>query len=136
MDNQQKQIILQMRKQNMTYAEIADYLGLPLNTVKSFCYRSRSPDNADSNALYELDGIDSSLCRNCGALLNQPARGRRKIFCSDRCRYAWWNCHRHKKAYHLICEYCGREFISCGNKNRRFCSRGCYQSSRYDEESP
>lgn len=136
MDTQQNQIILQMRKQNMTYAEIADYLGLPLNTVKSFYYRSRSPNNNTASNVYEPDSIDTSLCRNCGTLLDQPARGRRKVFCNDKCRYSWWNRHRQKKVYHLICGHCGREFISIGNKRRRFCGRECYLLSRYNEESP
>ena len=32
--------------------------------------------------------------------------------------------------YNLTCEYCGKEFESYGNKNRKYCSRACYVASR------
>ncbi len=131
---EQKQAIATLRLQGGSYAEIADYLNLSPNTVKSFCRRNKiaplsqtRPENMDN---------PGGICKNCGAALEQVPSGRRKTFCSDRCRYIWWNRNRREKPYRLICQYCGRKFISFGNKNRAFCSRECYALSRYKENTP
>lgn len=127
MTERQKQAIYTMRQEGQSYLVIADTLALSPNTIKSFCRRSGcKPEGVRAR--------DSSLCRNCGKLLVQTPGGRKKTFCSDRCRYIWWNQKRGKKPYRLICCQCGKEFISYGNRKRKFCSRECYLQSRYGEE--
>ena len=40
MTNEQKPKIISLRKQGNSLAEVADKLGLPIGTVKSFCSRN------------------------------------------------------------------------------------------------
>lgn len=134
MDKNQKQAIATLRLQGGTYAEIADYLNLSPNTVKSFCLRNKiSP--LSQTRLGDMED-SAGICKNCGAALEQTHGGRNKAFCSDRCRYAWWNRNRREKPYRLTCQHCGRKFISFGNRNRAFCSRECYTLNRHNGEIP
>lgn len=127
--NSQKEIIFTMRRRGMSYRQIADFLMLSPNTVKSVCQRSNIQIQPQAKT-------DPALCRNCGEPLIQTPGAKRKLFCSDACRYAWWNAERSRQLYHLTCQRCGRKFISCGNKNRKFCGRECYLLSRYGEGLP
>ena len=73
-------------------------------------------------------------CENCGRLVQHTPGHRKKRFCSDACRWTWWNSHpdrvKRKAYYTLTCCQCGEEFDSYGNQNRKFCSRECYYASR------
>ena len=114
-------VIRDMRIKGCGAAAIAAALRLSPNTVKS--YLCRHPN---------LPG--THRCARCGNAYMQPEGRREKKFCSDQCRTIWWNAHQdriNKKAYYtLMCLYCGKEFDSYGNKNRKYCSRECYQRSR------
>ena len=98
-----------MRSRDKSAADIAIALGLSVNTVRSYI-------------------------RRCGKPVMQHKGRKAKYFCSDRCRNAWWNAHPEKvqrKAYYrLACRFCGKEFVSYGNKNRKYCSRLCYADAR------
>ena len=111
-----------MRSRGKPSAEIARTLGISVNTVRSYI-RRHPPEN-----------VVQSACRNCGKPVVQTAGKKAKLFCSDRCRNTWWNSHPEKiqrKAYYsFICEYCGKEFESYGNKNRKYCCRKCFTDSR------
>ena len=110
-----------MRLKGYSVATISKVLGMPYNTVKS--HIRRNPD---------IPG--TSVCLQCGKPVKQPGGRKEKKFCSDRCRMAYWNGNQDKvkkQAYYtLICQYCGKEFTSYGNKNRKFCCRACYLDSR------
>lgn len=126
MTQQQKETIMRMRRDGVSYSKISLALGISENTVKSFCRRN------------QLDGAnirrDYSLCGQCGLPLIQTAGAKQKRFCSDKCRMAWWNAHPEaidrKAIYTFTCTACGCEFESYGNKNRKYCSRKCYGQSR------
>lgn len=134
MQEEQKQAILLLRSQGEPYAKIADYLELSPNTVKSFCCRNKvAPPIGESQTAVKETTL--SVCKNCGSALTQTTGGRKKIFCSDKCRYTWWNWNKHKKFYRLTCQYCGKNFINFGSQNRKFCSRECYLLSRHDKAS-
>lgn len=123
-DNKTKESILTMRREGMSFAEIADFLSLSPNTVKSICYRNRTQTLA-------VTDDRSNVCKNCGRPLPSPTG--RKVFCSNRCRYSWWNRFRSRKPYRLTCYCCGREFISFGNRKKKYCSWECRRFSRYGE---
>lgn len=127
--NIQKQTITHLRTQGLTYTEIAAVTELSPNTVKSFCRRSQIQVSQPQSA-------PAGRCKNCGKPLNQTPGVKQRVFCSDKCRYAWWNAHRRKQPYHLLCHHCGREFISYGNRKRRFCGRECYLLDRQGEGVP
>ena len=121
--------IVELQHQGYGYKKIYAITGLPLNTVKSFC--ARHPVQ-----IKELPG-PNALCRNCLAPIEQTPHKRKRLFCSDACRMAWWNAHpervQRKAYYTLTCRHCGKQFESYGNAHRVFCSRDCYLLFRRKE---
>ena len=111
-----------MRSRDKSAADIAIALGLSVNTVRSYIRRHPPKDTVEVG------------CRQCGKPVMQHKGRKAKYFCSDRCRNAWWNAHPEKvqrKAYYrLTCQFCEKEFVSYGNKNRKYCSRLCYADAR------
>ena len=111
-----------MRSRGKSSAEIALATGVSVNTVRS--YIRRHPPEA----------MVQSICKYCGKPVIQPVGKKVKLFCSDRCRNAWWKEHPEniqcKAYYHFTCVYCGKEFESYRNKNRKYCSRACFANSR------
>lgn len=97
-----------------TDKEIVDRLGVSANTVKSCRLRYRQRTNGKNYCLY------------CGKEFKRNNRGMKKGFCSYHCRISYWNRRKMEQEYELICENCGKAFISKGNPNKKFCSRKCY----------
>ncbi len=132
MTDKQKYTIREMRQRGTPYAAIAEMLGISINTVKSYC-RRENITSSDAAA-------DRNVCRNCGSPLTQSEGIKQRVFCSDKCRYTWWNCQRkyavHDATYNRTCLHCGSVFDSYGNKHRKFCGRECYMHSRYGEGLP
>ena len=114
----EKKSIDALRRRGLGYRRIAGELRLPADTVKMYCRRHPlSPD-----AEFE----PGDFCLNCGASLNHIPGKKKRKFCSDKCRMAWWNSHRELvKHKTMICLNCGKEFQSL-YKNRKYCSRKCY----------
>ena len=121
---QDKIAINNMRLEGHSPSVIAAKLGLSAGTVRSHIHRHPNIPGAKA-------------CKNCGKPLMQPKGHREKKFCSDACRMAWWNSHQEavsrKAYYNLVCQHCGQEFESYGNKNRKYCCRACYVASRQPE---
>ncbi len=130
MTYQQKEKIKQMRGEGISYSKIAATLGISENTVKSFCRRN----NLGGVGMGIANQADDAFCRQCGALLTHTPSAKKKRFCSDQCRMAWWNAHpeavNRKAIYSFICANCSTAFESYGNKNRKYCSRACYGKSK------
>ena len=124
-----KESIIILRQQGESFAEIGKALSLSPNTVKSICRRN----GIKAETAPELH---SNLCKNCGKTLLRPPGDGRRTFCSNQCRYQWWNQFRSRTPYRLTCYYCGREFISFGNRKKKFCSRECYRLGRYGGNTP
>ena len=135
MTGEQKQTILRHRAEGMVYSQIADIVGLPLNTVKSHC---RHTGLSESNASEET-GIEENKdhCKHCGKKLRHTPKAKPKKFCGDKCRRAWWNVHRdqlkRQALYPMVCVRCGKDFESYGNASRKYCSHSCYISHRFGE---
>ena len=127
--NLPKEAILAMRHQGCSYQEIARRLILSPNIVKSVCPRCEAERQAPKTSTLDT-------YKNCGAPFPSNVVGRKRTFCSDKCRYAWWDQSRRKQPYRLTCYCCSRPFISYGNRKRKFCSRECYILSRYGEGLP
>ena len=121
MKTQIKNEINAMRLAGAKASEIAQRLGIPASTVRTHIRRHPEIPN-------------TVVCPTCGKRVMQGSGGRKKKYCSDRCRMAWWNSHPediHRKAYYtLTCQHCGREFESYGNQKRKYCSRACYDAVR------
>lgn len=39
-----------------------------------------------------------------------------------------------KAMYRLVCVHCGQEFVSYGNRNRKYCCHDCYIKDRFWKE--
>lgn len=105
----------------MGYQWIADELALSPNTVKS--HLQQHPPRRGR-----------VLCHHCGQPVPQNPGRKEKKYCNDKCRMAYWNSHKdevNRQAYYtLVCQHCGKEFISYGNRNRKYCDRKCYADAR------
>jgi endogenous inhibitor of DNA gyrase (YacG/DUF329 family) len=134
MTGEQKQKIQVMRLQGLAYSQIAESLGLSVNTIKSFCRRSTLSMNDASEDTGNEENKD--ICKHCGKKLKFTDKAKHKRFCDDKCRLAWWSEHRdsmnRKAVYRLTCAYCGEVFDSYGNKSRKYCSHACYIKDRFD----
>ena len=130
MNSTQKQRIEHLRSKGESYAAIADSLGLSVNTVKSYCRRN----NLGSHYIKEKAIAEPDICDNCGKPLIHTPGAKRKRFCSDKCRMAWWAKHpeavNRKAVYHFKCVVCGTSFESYGNARRKYCSRACFGISK------
>lgn len=128
MTKQEIETLNLMRSHDKSATDIAIALGLSVNTVRSYIRRHPPKDAVQVG------------CRQCGKPVVQAKGRKAKYFCSDRCRNAWWNAHPEKvqrKAYYrLTCQFCGKEFASYGNKNRKYCSRLCYADARRSRSVP
>ena len=127
----QKERIKQLRAKGESYAAIATALGISENTVKSFCRRN----NLGADCIAEQPGTDFEVCGNCGKPLQHTPGAKRKRFCSDKCRLAWWSANpqsiNQKAHYSFTCGGCGAEFTAYGNKGRKYCSHNCYVVDRF-----
>ena len=122
MTDSQKEIIITMRAKKSTYASIAEVVGIPANTVKTFCRRN----DVTTEMLTE-----SKCCKNCGKKLSSTPKVRTRLFCCDKCKQIWWNKHRGKRVSSKIvshnCLVCGKIFNDYSGANRKYCSQKCYR---------
>ena len=133
MTNEQRSKITDLRHQGYGYTAIANAAGLSKDSVKAYCKNyGLSGVKAETNTLAEPP---ADACFNCGAELTYVPGAKRKKFCCDACRQAWWNIHpeqvKHKANYAYICPTCGRHFTAYGNAHRKYCSHACYITGRY-----
>lgn len=86
----QKEMIRSMRLQGIGYRAIASSLHLKLNRVELFC---KTHGLAGEGWLVRLNYPvwceKNNCCMMCGRKLEQPGRGRKKRFCSGKCRTAY-----------------------------------------------
>ena len=125
----QKNITKDMREGGKSYAEIANWLGLSKNTVKSYCQRNNLPQGASKK------NDNNTYCKQCGQEMEIITGRKLKKYCSDKCRTAWWVANKEqlnqKATYNFICNHCGANFTAYGNNGRKFCNHACYIASRF-----
>ena len=128
MTKTQKETLRRMRLARKSYAEICRVLGIKEATIRTYCSRNGLTDRDLANLPVQSTATD--CCRNCGTPLIQIPKQKPKQFCSDVCRYAWWSKNRelysHTAYYTAHCAHCGKEFITYGNKRRKYCCHQCY----------
>ena len=73
---------------------------------------------------------DTPRCKNCGGIIYNQSGVKPRLFCSNHCKQAWWNKHRHERESENIlshvCQTCGKAFNDYGRANRKYCSQACY----------
>ena len=146
MTHTQKREILRLRGQGLGYAQIADSMGLPKNTVKTFCWRNQrqpgQPAAVDVPAVVQkpITAMPEGHCPNCGIAIAQTPRQKPRRFCCDNCRRVWWNSHRgalqHRSDHISVCLNCGKSYDHRGDAKRRYCCHPCYIAARFGGEEP
>ena len=90
MTDAQKELIRAMRLQGIGYKAIARDLHLRRNQVQLYCKTHGLGGDGNLVRLnYVIWCEKTGHCLYCGTELKQPDRGRRKKFCSGKCRTAW-----------------------------------------------
>lgn len=132
MTGEQKKQITRFREEGYGYGRIASILGLPGNTVKSFCRRNGLIGRRGSEQAVVGEG---HICKQCGIPIRQNPGRKEKKFCSDKCRNKWWNSHldqvERKANYEFVCACCKKPFTAYGNADRKYCSHACYVADRF-----
>lgn len=133
MDGFQKEQIRNLRREGMSYAEIAKQVDVSRDAVISFCRRNGLQEIKKTKAVVKTDVAD--ICRECGKPLVQVDGMKRRVFCSKECRVKWWKDHperlNQKTVYQYTCPHCGKPFSAYGNSKRKYCSHACYISDRF-----
>jgi len=70
--------VIELREKGYGYKRIANELNLTRDQVRYICLKTKQ----DS-----LDGI----CKNCDRKIKSVRGKKKKVYCSDKCRYKWWN---------------------------------------------
>lgn len=141
MNHFQEKQIQQLRSRGIGYRSIATTVGLSRDVVRNYCKKNGLAGYAKAltKNLKEKEG-SGLICLYCAKEINQPKIGRPKKFCSDSCRREWWKEHpealnrKETAIYKCECKYCKKEFLSYGNKNRKYCSHKCYIKDRFWED--
>ena len=126
MTTEEIKTISDLQQRGLGYKKIATLTGLPVNSVKTYCRRHK----VDGRTAEE----PQAFCRGCGKPIQRIPQAKPRLFCSDSCRMRFWNSFCNDTAtteiYTFTCPYCGREFQSFGNPNRKYCSRVCVANAR------
>lgn len=141
MTEYQARQIWEFRMKGVGYRAISSVTGLSRDVVRNYC-KTHGLDGfgveLTANMKEQMQRGCACLC--CGKPVKQPATGRRRKFCSDKCRRQWWSAHpdalqkKDAALYELVCIYCGKPFTAYGNKSRKYCSHNCYVRDRFWRE--
>jgi len=116
--------IMELREKGYGYKRIAKELDMTVSAVRYAISKSE-------------DQLLSDSCKECGVAIKSLKGKRKKVYCSNGCRWKWWNKQTrdiNKKAYYnFICKNCGKEFEAYGTNRRLFCDRECYNSNRKNQ---
>ena len=123
MDKDLRSKAFSLKNEGVSYSNIAENTGLSVNTIKSLFRRQNSKEEENYTS-----------CKNCGKELNVSSNSRLKKFCSDECRFKWWNKNgtkSRKQMNDLICINCGKKFKCYESKKRKYCGHECYIKHRF-----
>ena len=139
MTDMQKSRILSLRRQGLSFTDIADEVGISRNTVKTFCRRSQVQvceafkDTGKQNNKEQKE--PSTHCKHCKKTIKQIPKQKPREFCDTDCRCAYWKANRgqmQRAAFNpVVCARCGVTFDDGGHKNRKYCCHACYIISRF-----
>jgi hypothetical protein len=117
-ENELKVKVSELRKEGYGYKKIAKELSMTVSAIRYICIKME-----DDSSLF-------STCKNCNSKIKSTKGKKKKVFCSDNCRWQWWNKNPKKidkKAYYTHqCKQCKKEFTAYGNNKRIYCSQKCY----------
>lgn len=117
----QKQTIVRLRDMGLGYRKIGIALDIPRDKVCNYCkakgidgYARHLIENKEWKQMEKV--CQELICRRCGNPIEINPGGRRRVYCSDKCRREWGK--KHPTLYKHECLFCGKEFESS--------TRDCY----------
>lgn len=118
-----KNQIIKLREEGLSFGEIAKRLGMSRSSVSTI-YRRAQEQHVDR-------------CKCCGLVIKQTAGHRQRLFCSDKCRIRWWrqNSTNHAINNKAVCLMCNKEFVYHESRIRKYCSLACAYKGRKKEAS-
>lgn len=126
----QKEEVAGLRWAGLGYTAVAKKMGMPKETVRSFCRR-----NGLAGEMARTVQPSDGQCRECGRGLQQKEGVKRRVFCCKECREKWWHSHpeqiRQRAVYSFTCAGCGAAFTAYGDARRKYCSHSCYIRARF-----
>ena len=135
MTDDERSKVLALRNDGVKIKDIAVTLNLSENTIKTFLKRAKVRTEVKPVL---KDGMLKGKCKECGATIISYQCRKTKLFCSDKCRMAWWNRNpelvNRKANYEYECAYCKKPFVAYGNSHRKYCCHECYISDRFGGE--
>ena len=105
MNARQQQMIRVLRGLGKGYKFIAKDMNLPLNMVRCYCryhgltgYASKQMFGENRGKALKKPKPVFGACKNCGVEIyyHDSVPGRKRKFCCEQCRYAYWNSKKHK----------------------------------------
>jgi len=138
MTQEQESLVRELRVQGVGYMAIAKAIGLTRDQVRNYSVR-HNLGGFGTNPRVNVEELlkNRQCCQYCGKTYENASTGRPRRFCNDSCRRNWWQknpeAHQRKESakYLIRCERCGVDFISYGNKMRKYCSHNCYIKQRF-----
>lgn len=133
MTEEQKKQIRRFRDAGMGYKRISAALDIPVGTIKSFCRRNEAepPEITGHDAAEQSEGTGGKpVCPRCGKpVVCIPGR-KKRVFCSEACRVAYWRTQARPDGERALCTGCGQP-LQGHDRRRKFCSHACYIHSRF-----
>lgn len=132
MDKAVHERIVSLREEGLSYNRISEELNIPVSTIKSLFSKLRK-EAADRN------GSPIRRERTCPVCGGSFLCGRSdRVYCSDRCRNAYFNHHRTmREAYTKVknCPTCRRAFRFYPSSGRQYCSKECSLIGRFGKKT-
>ena len=133
MTEEQKSEIMLLRRQGVGYKRIAAIMEISVETVKSYCRRNFEENATKPVIPVGCEAAVHSTCKHCGRPLQQTPGKRRREFCGNACRAAYWRAHP-KTLRFQRCAGCGT-LLPMGSVSRKYCSHACYIRRRFGRKN-
>jgi len=131
MTDEQREQIIHMRREGIGYRNIGKELSLSRDVVRNYC----KSINMGGYGI-DIKGDDNdNHCLMCNKEFVKNDTGRKRKFCSEECRRAYWKKHpelMQKKTHTYTCPNCNEEFTTV-TRGQKFCSHDCYIRFRFKE---
>ena len=134
-EEHEKSQIKELRQRGASYGIIAQMLGCKPEKVASYC-RRRGINGCAFDPANAMNFIDNptAICKQCGGTFKLPLTGRKRMFCSTKCKDKWWSKNKDKLRTNQNrvrkCLGCDEYFTPASDK-RKYCSMLCYHESRW-----
>lgn len=73
-----EEAVIKLKKEGFSFKKISEELSIPISKVRKIC------SEAEEALLF-------GECKNCKTEIKSVKGKKIKQFCSDRCRWDWWN---------------------------------------------